>query len=233
MNKTQLEKYNRSISLDDFGIEGQEKLLNSKVFIVGVGGLGNQILLHLSSLGVGEFGIADIDVIQLSNLPRQVLYGENDLGHNKVETATKRILEKNKDVKINTFNVLVTDFNSKELFKGYDLVIEATDDIKTKFVVEDACKALGIPFIVSGVNGYQGQVMLVNKKSKYSFKSLFSELPTSIEENKAVFPLAVSLVSDVTSDLAVKELLNSGEDVIDKLITVDANKIEIKKYRFE
>ena len=235
MNKS---KFIRTTSLKEIGILGQDKLLVSRVFIVGIGGLGNQILLHLSSLGIGEIGFADIDEVQLDNLPRQVLYGEGDVGLLKTDVAYHRIMEKSPGVRLNKFNVLVDQYNAKDLFKGYDIVIDATDNFKTKFIVEDACKSLGIPFVIAGVSGYKGQVILVTNKSKYSFKSLFDELPINIEEkyieeDKAVYPLAVSLVSDVAANEVVKYLLNLGEQEIDELITVDSLKTEIKKYRFE
>ena len=238
MNKIQLEKYQRTIDLKSIGELGQEKLLKSKVFIVGVGGLGSQILLHLSSLGVGEIGIADVDNVSLNNLPRQVLYDESDVGLNKLDVASRKASSKNKDVKINKYNLLVDSNNALEIFKGYDLVIEASDNFKTKFIVEEACLKLGIPFVIAGVSGFQGQVILVTKDSKYTFKSLFDELPISVEdkyvkEDKPVYPLAVSLVSDIASNEAVKYILGLGEMYLDTLITIDALKVEINKYKFE
>ena len=238
MNKIQGERYSRTLSLVEIGEEGQEKLLKSKVFIVGVGGLGSQLLLHLSALGVGKIGVADVDNVSLSNLPRQVLYDEDDVNKNKIDVACSKINKKNSDVKINKYNLLVNKDNAKELFKDYDIVIDASDNFQTKFIVEDACLQLGKPFIIAGVSGFQGQVILTDKNSKFSFKSLFDEIPHHIEEkyvlaDKPVFPLAVSLVSDVTSSILVKYILDIGESLLDTLVVVDANNIEIKKYRFE
>ena len=238
MNKIQLEKYQRTIDLKSIGELGQEKFLKSKVFIVGVGGLGSQLLLHLAALGVGEIGIADVDNVSLNNLPRQVLYDESDVGLNKLDVASRKASSKNKDVKINKYNLLIDSSNALEVFKGYDLVIEASDNFKTKFIVEEACLKLGIPFVIAGVSGFQGQVILVTKDSKYTFKSLFDELPISVEdkyvkEDKPVYPLAVSLVSDIAANEAIKYLLNLGDVYLNTLITVDALKVEINKFKFE
>ena len=140
LSKKQEDKYFCTTYLKEIGVKGQLALLNSRVFIVGVGGLGNQILLHLASIGVGEIAIADNDIVNLDNLPRQILYGESDVSLNKVDVAANRIKAKNPDIKIIKHKLLVDAENSKELFKGYDLVIDATDNFKGKFIIEDARK---------------------------------------------------------------------------------------------
>ncbi len=238
MNKSQKERYFCSTFLNKIGIEGQEKLLNSKVFVVGAGGLGNHIVLSLAALGIGELAICDNDTVKLDNLPRQVLYDESDVGKKKVDVAYLKIKNKNSDVKVNEFDLYVDMNNAKELFFGYDIVIDATDNFKSKFVIEEACKALHIPYVSAGVSDFKGQVMVVTPNSKYSFKSLFDELPLNIdekyiEEDRGVYPLAVSLVSDLAANEAVKYLLNIGELITDSLITVDTLKAEVKRRYFK
>ena len=238
MDKRQKERYFCSTFLKEIGEEGQEKLLNSKVFIVGAGGLGNQILLHLATSGVGHIGLSDPDIVKLDNLPRQILYSENDLGKYKVDVALEKIRAKNSDVDLKIFKEYIDENNARKLFKGFDLVIDATDNFKSKFLIEDICKELGVPFITAGVSDFKGQIMLVTKNSEYTFKSLFDELPINIEqkyidEDKGVYPLAVSLVSDLTSNEAIKYLLGIGEPLIDILLTIDTLKVEIKKHHLK
>lgn len=238
MDKRQKERYFCSTFLKEIGEEGQEKLLNSKVFIVGAGGLGNQILLHLATSGVGHIGLSDPDIVKLDNLPRQILYSENDLGKYKVDVALEKIRAKNSDVDLKIFKEYIDENKARKLFKGFDLVIDATDNFKSKFLIEDICKELGIPFITAGVSDFKGQIMLVTKDSKYTFKSLFDELPINIEqkyidEDKGIYPLAVSLVSNLTSNEAIKYLLGIGEPLIDTLLTIDTLKVEIKKHHLK
>lgn len=238
MDKRQIERYFCSTFLKEIGEKGQEKLLNSKVFIVGAGGLGNQILLHLATSGVGHIGLSDPDIVKLDNLPRQILYSENDLGKYKVDAALEKIRAKNSDVDLKIFKEYIDENNARKLFKGFDLVIDATDNFKSKFLIEDICKELGIPFIIAGVSDFKGQIMLVTKDSKYTFKSLFDELPINIEqkyidEDKGVYPLAVSLVSNLTSNETTKYLLGIGEPLIDTLLTIDTLKVEIKKHHLK
>ena len=238
MNKTQLEKYKRTIQLKDIGEKGQDTLLAKKVFIIGVGGLGNHVLTKLAALGVGCFGIADDDKVMLDNLPRQVLYDESDVGKLKVDVACYKIKRKNPDVEILKHSLRVDSTNIKELIEGYDLVIETSDNFDTKFIVEEGCKELGIDFIIAGVGGYEGQVMLCTKESKYTFRSLFDEVTFAVsdkyvEEDRSVYPLAVSMVADVACNLAVKYLLSKYKDVLNTVFTIESNSLEIRKFYFE
>lgn len=238
MNKTQLEKYKRTIQLKDIGEKGQDTLLAKKVFIIGVGGLGNHVLTKLAALGVGCFGIADDDKVRLDNLPRQVLYDEADIGELKIDVAYRKIKRKNPDVKIVKHSIRVNSSNIKELIKGYDLVIETSDNFDTKFIVEESCKELDIDFIVAGVGGYEGQIMLCTKESRYTFRSLFDEITFAVdekyvEEDRAVYPLAVSVVADVACGLAVKYLLCKYKDVLNTVFTVNSSSFEIRKFYFE
>ena len=127
-------RYNRQIILPEIGVNGQEKLLNSKILVVGVGGLGTAVLPYLVAAGVGEIGIIDDDVIDVSNLQRQVIYKNNCVGESKVIEAKKMALELNPDVKINTFNEKLNYQNALSLFEKYDIVVDATDNLDTKYL---------------------------------------------------------------------------------------------------
>ena len=238
MNEEQLERYTCTTLLKEVGEEGQITLLNSAVLIIGVGGLGSSALMSLASLGIGTIGIVDDDVVKRDNLPRQLLYGVKDIGKFKVDAAKRRINGVNPDVKIKSHKVRLTQLNAVKIIKKYDVVLDCTDNFKSKFLIEDICQKLHKPYVIPGVSDYKGQVMSVNSESKYIFKSLFDdpsfEIPEKyIEEDKAVFPLAVSLISNIATAEVVKLILKIGEPLIDKVLFVDILKMKFEIIKFK
>ena len=141
----QIERYSRHIILSDVGVEGQEKILNGKVLIVGAGGLGSPVALYLAASGVGTLGLIDGDVVDRTNLQRQVIHFTPDLNKPKVQSAKEKIELMNPDVKVKTYNELLTVDNIKKIFREYDFIIDGTDNFPTKFLINDACVFLGIP----------------------------------------------------------------------------------------
>lgn len=233
----QLEKYYCSISLKEIGEQGQEKLLNSKVLVVGAGGLASSTLLYLASSGVGFIGIIDDDNINLDNLPRQVLYHCSDLGKKKVSVAKKRLKSLNEDVNIKVYDERLTIDNAKRILKKYDLIIDCVDNFETKFLINDTCVLLRKPFITGGVSDYQGQVMTYIPKQSIDFKSLFSELPINIKEedkdDDGVFPPAVGLIGNIIVSEAIKyivgiETLLKNQLLVINTLTWRVQKIDIK-----
>ena len=237
MTNEQLERYYCTIELKDVGKEGQEKLLNSSVLIVGLGGLGSSALLSLVSLGIGTIGIADDDIVKRDNLPRQLLYGVKDIGKFKVDAAKRRLKAVNPDVKIKSHKVRLSSLNATKIIKKYDIVLDCTDNFKSKFLIEDICRKLHKPFVVPGVSDYKGQIISINEDSKFTFKSLFDdpnfEIPQKyIEEDKAVFPLAVSIISNIATAEVVKLILKIGEPLIDKVLFVDTLEMKFNIIKF-
>ena len=237
LNEQELNHYYHSVNLKGIGIEGQLKLLNSKVLVIGAGGLGSHVLPLLVSSGIGHIGIVDDDKVSMSNLPRQTLYNIKDIEKAKVEAAKKHLRLLNPDVKIKTYQTRLNEGNAKEIIKGYHLVIDCTDNFETKFLINDTCVALKKPFITGGVDDYKGQVMTYIPKISKDFKSLFSELPINIDEKYkeddiGIFPVIVSLIGNVVASEALKYLLGIGKLSTNKLLVVDSLNNHFEVFNF-
>ena len=159
LNEEQIERYSRHIILQGVGGEGQEKLLNGKVLIIGAGGLGAPVALYLAAAGVGHIGIIDADVVDISNLQRQVIHFTPDIGRPKVESAKEKMNLINPDVKVTTYYDLFTKDNALDLLKDYDFVIDGTDSFPSKFLINDACVIAKKPFSHGGILRFDGQTM--------------------------------------------------------------------------
>ena len=237
LSPEQKERYFNSIFLKEIKEEGQQKLLNSKVIVIGCGGLASSSLLYLASSGVGHITVIDDDKVHASNLPRQILYNYEDINKYKVEAAKEKLCKLNPDVSITSIKDRLTESNASKYLEGYDIVLDCTDNFETKFLINDACLKLSIPFVSAGVSDYQGQVTTCLPHKSQDFKSLFSILPINIDEeikkeDQGVFPLSVGLVSDIASAEVVKYLLGIGELLTDKLLVVNLlnNHYQIIKY---
>ena len=231
LTKEQLDRYQYTIGLEDIKEEGQLKLLNSSVLVVGAGGLGSAALLALGSIGVGHIGIVDNDVISATNLPRQIIYGIKDVGKGKAITAKKVLKKKNPDIDVKVYPYRLDEKNARRIIKKYDIVLDCTDNFESKFLINDTCVKLKKPFVTAGVMDYKGQIMTVVPGSA-DFKSLFDELPKyNRDDDKSVYPLAVSIISNIAASEVVKCLLNLGELLINSLLVVDTLKTSFKKIK--
>lgn len=237
LNAEQKEKYYHTTFLKEIGEKGQEALLKSKVLVVGAGGLAAPSLLYLASIGVGCIGVVDDDIISLSNLPRQIIFDEDDIGKKKVDVIKEKLEKKNKDTFVQTYPIKINKENAKEIIQGYDIVIEFSDDFATKFIVDEVCVALNIPFVIAGVSDYQGQVCTCIPSKSKDFKSLFSVLPVNIDEKyrleeQGVFPLSIGVVSEIASSEAIKLLLGIGNPILNKMLIINllTNKYQIINY---
>ena len=231
LNQEQLDRYQYTIGLEDIKEEGQLKLLNSSVLVVGAGGLGSAALLALGSIGVGHIGIVDNDVISATNLPRQIIYGIKDVGKGKAITAKKVLKKKNPDIDVKVYPYRLDEKNARRIIKKYDIVLDCTDNFESKFLINDTCVKLKVPFVVAGVMDYKGQIMTVVPGSA-DFKSLFDELPKyNPDDDKSVYPLAVSIISNIASSEVIKYLLGLGELLTNCLLVVDTLKTSFKKIK--
>jgi len=161
LSKDQLGRYSRHLALQEVGEGGQEKLLNSKVLIVGTGGLGSPVAYYLAAAGVGEIGIVDSDKVDLSNLNRQILYKTKDLGQVKVERAKIQLEELNPDVSVNIYHEWFDQSNGEKICSGYDIAVDCLDNFAARFILNDACLKLNIPMVHAGVYKYFGQILTV------------------------------------------------------------------------
>ncbi len=233
LNNKQKDHYYRNILLDDFGIEGQEKLLSSHVLVIGSGGLGTPSLIYLTSIGVGHITIIDDDKVSLSNLPRQILYSSEDINKPKGEVSKRKLESLNPDVKINFIQDRLTENNALEIIKGHDIVLEVTDNFETKFLVNDICKKLNIPFVIAGVSDYQGQITTCIPNKSKDFKSLFSTLPSSDKTLvEGVYPLSAGVIANIATSEVIKYLLGIDSLLLDKMMVVDLKKNDFKVINF-
>lgn len=161
MKLEQQRRYARQIMLDEIGEAGQQKLLDAKVLVIGAGGLGSPLITYLAAAGVGTIGVADPDRVELSNLARQILHEQADIGRLKVESASDRVAELNPEVKLITHAVEVTAENVEALIAQYDIVADGCDNFATRFAVNDACVKLHKPLVSAAIAGWQGQVMSI------------------------------------------------------------------------
>ncbi|MBX2841164.1 MAG: molybdopterin-synthase adenylyltransferase MoeB, partial [Flammeovirgaceae bacterium] len=181
-SKEELERYSRHLIIPEFNIEGQRKLKAAKVLVVGTGGLGSPMLLYLAAAGVGTIGIVDFDVVDDSNLQRQVLYSINDVGVPKVEAAKKRIEALNPHINIIVHETMLTSQNALDIVKDYDVVADGTDNFPTRYLVNDACVLLGKTNVYASIFRFEGQVSVFNYTDKEgnlgpNYRDLFPSPP--------------------------------------------------------
>ena len=231
----QAERYSRHLILKEVGITGQRKLLNSKVLIIGAGGLGAPAALYLAAAGIGTIGVADGDDVELSNLQRQIIHGYGDIGIPKVESARETINKMNGDVKVNTYHMFVTVDNIMDLVKEYDFIIDATDNFETKFLINDACVLAEKPFSHAGVVRFTGQLMTYVPKKGPCYRCIFDspppkgEVPTCREAG--VIGAVAGVIGSLQAMEAVKYILGVGELLTGYMLTYDALKTEFRKIK--
>jgi adenylyltransferase/sulfurtransferase len=219
-------RYQRQISLKEFGEQGQQKLQQAKVLVVGAGGLGCPALQYLTAAGVGLIGIVDHDCVELSNLQRQILYTTEDVGRPKVEVAAKRLIALNPDTKFQTYNVRITNANALEMIKDFDLVIDGSDNFSTRYLVNDACVLLDKPLVYGAVLRFEGQVAVFNLEDKLSniktnYRDLFPEAPEfSLSCSEAgVLGVVPGIIGTMQATEALKVITGIGKPLINKLLT--------------
>ena len=171
------QRYNRHIILPEIGEEGQMKLGKAKVLLIGVGGLGSPIALYLAAAGVGRIGLVDDDVVSESNLQRQVLYTENEVGQSKVICAARRLQALNSQLIVDTFPFRLTGENAEELISQYDLVIDGCDNFPTRYLISDVSARLHIPYIYGAIREFDGQVAVFNLPGGKTYRELFGKKP--------------------------------------------------------
>lgn len=221
----ELKRYGRQILLKEFGVEGQEKLKASKVLVIGAGGLGSPVLQYLAGAGIGTIGIADADEVDITNIHRQVMHKESNVGVKKTESAKERVLEINSLVKVITYPYFITEDNIGEIVRQYDFVIDAVDNFKGKFLINDACVANKIPFCHAGVIRFEGQVMTYVPGKGACYRCFFGEEPEdgvvpSSSEVGVIGPI-VGAVGSVQALEAIKYLTGIGELLIGRMYIID------------
>lgn len=236
----EISRYNRQIILSEVGLTGQEKLQNAKVLLVGVGGLGSVVLPYLVAAGIGEIGLVDDDVVDESNLQRQVIYKNNSIGKSKVSEAKKMALDLNPKVKINTFDEKLNPKNAITLFENYDIVVDATDNLNTKYLINDASAVTQTPFVYGSVFKFEGQVSVFNYQDGPTYRCLFPEQNSEAANcnESGVLGVAVGIIGLFQANEVLKMILEigevlSGQLLVYNLLTNDQQKFEFSKSNVE
>lgn len=244
-SKEELSRYSRHLIIPEFNIEGQRKLKAAKVLVVGTGGLGAPLLQYLAAAGVGTIGVLDFDVVEDSNLQRQVLFSTSDIGKSKVQAAKERLEGLNPYINIITHNVLLSSQNALEIVKDYDLVADGTDNFPTRYLVNDACVLLGKPNVYASIYRFDGQVSVFNYTDKDgvvgpNYRDLFpSPPPPGLVPSCAeggVLGVLPGIIGSLQANEVIKVITGVGEPLVGRLFLFDAMNFEtrtVKVYRDE
>lgn len=170
-------RYNRTMAMPEVGVEGQHKIKQARVLVIGAGGLGCPISLYLAAAGIGTLGIIDFDFVEIHNLHRQILYTEKDINHPKVNALKERLTEINPHINIHIYNEKLTEGNCTSVFDGYDYIVDGSDNFVTRYLVNDYCVALGKTLVYGSILGFQGQLAVFNHQGSKDLRSLFPEAP--------------------------------------------------------
>jgi sulfur-carrier protein adenylyltransferase/sulfurtransferase len=219
-------KYHRQIILPEIGDEGQEKLKESHILVVGAGGLGSPALMYLVAAGVGFIGIADYDRIDISNIHRQILYTAEDVGKLKTAAARDRLHSMNPDCHIVTYNIKITRQNIMETITGYDVVIDCSDNFPTRYLISDATEMMGIPLVFGAVYQFYGQASVFNFKNGPAYRCLFPEMPAPGEvltcSEAGIIGVIPGIIGSVQAGEAIKIITGAGEVLSGRLLQFDA-----------
>ena len=234
-SKDEVSRYARHISLPEVGWEGQQKLRAARVAVVGAGGLGSPIGLYLAAAGIGHIGIIDFDVVDLSNLQRQVLYSTGDVGRRKVDVAADRLRAMNPNVDIATYDLRLTRDNALDILRDYDVVIDGTDNFPTRYLVNDACVLLGKPYVYGSILRFEGQVSVFTGRSGPCYRCLFREPPPpglvpSCAEG-GVLGVLPGIIGSLQALEAIKLIIGRGDSLIGRLALFDALTFQWRELR--
>ncbi len=241
LTKAQLDRYSRHLLLPGVGAAGQQRLLGAKVLIVGAGGLGSPLLLYLAAAGVGTLGIIDDDRVELSNLQRQVLHSTETLDTTKVASAAARLSALNPEVGVETYSVRLDAGNALELLEPYNLIIDGSDNLPTRYLVSDACVLLGKPFVYGAVSQFEGQLSLLHAERDGEmgpcYRCLYPEMPPaglilSCAEG-GVLGALVGVIGSFMATEAVKHLVGLGTSAAGRLTHYDALSGEMRTIRIK
>jgi adenylyltransferase/sulfurtransferase len=218
-------RYSRHLILPDVGVEGQRKLKAARVLLIGAGGLGSPLALYLSAAGVGHLGIVDFDVVDVTNLQRQVLHGTSDVGKPKLDSARRRIAEVNPHVEVTTYEEPLTSANALDIIRDYDIVVDGTDNFPTRYLVNDACVILGKPNVYGSIYRFEGQASVFATPDGPCYRCLFPEPPPpglvpSCAEG-GVLGVLPGLVGTIQATETIKLILGIGDSLAGRLLLID------------
>lgn len=228
-------RYSRHLNIPDIGISGQIKLKSASVLIIGCGGLGSSSAMYLSAAGVGHIGLVDSDVVELSNLQRQIMHGMSALGHPKVLSAKNRLNDINPNVKVDVFNERISADNAKKIIKRFPIVVDATDNFETRYLVNSICVKNKIPFIYGAIYQFSGQMSVFSGRKGPCFQCVFSQLPTeevsAANRGIGVIGALPGVIGALQAIEVIKMITGTGNSMIDRLLLFDGLEMTFREVR--
>jgi sulfur-carrier protein adenylyltransferase/sulfurtransferase len=226
LSNEEILRYSRHLIMPEVGMEGQLRLKNSKVLLIGTGGLGAPLGLYLAAAGVGKLGLVDFDVVDFTNLQRQVTFGTSDVGKHKSQAARARLSNLNPDIQIESFETQLTSANALELFRDFDIIVDGTDNFPTRYLVNDACILLGKPNVYGSIFRFEGQVTVFGMPSGPCYRCLYPEPPPpglvpSCAEG-GVLGVLPGIVGSIQAMETIKLILGTGDNLVGRLLLFDA-----------
>lgn len=235
LNSEQLNRYARQIIIEDIGTDGQQKLLESKVLVIGAGGLGSPCIMYLAAAGVRTIGIADGDRVDITNLQRQIIHKADNVGMEKPQSAKNFINNLNHDVNVITYNEFLTDLNILDIVKQYDFIIDCSDRLQNKFLVNDACVIAEKPFCHAGVIKFSGQIMTYIPHKSPCYRCIFEDIPEN--ENTAkqngIIGMTAGIIGAMQAMEAVKYLTGAGNLLTGRMIVFDGLNMSFRTAEFK
>ena len=239
LKKSQIERFSRQLVLKNIGPKGQKKILSSKILIVGVGGLGCPAAESLVRAGVGTIGLIDNDIVNLSNIHRQSLFSTKDIKKLKVNVAAKKLREINPLTKIKTYKSRLNEKNINNIIKGYEIIIDGSDNFKTKFLINDYCVKLKKKLITGAISKFDGHIFSFNFKDKKtaSLKNFYQEKEISDDilncEFEGVLGTTASIVGTTQANEALKMIMEIGKNLKNQILIIDLLNLDFRKVKFK
>ncbi len=235
LDASEYARYSRHLILPEVGLEGQRRLKAAKVLMIGTGGLGSPLGLYLAAAGIGTLGIVDFDVVDESNLQRQIIHGTKDLGRPKIESARDRLLDINPNTKINAYETRLTSENALELFAGYDVIVDGTDNFPTRYLVNDACVLTGKPNVYGSIFRFEGQASVFWAERGACYRCLYPEPPPpglvpSCAEG-GVLGVLPGIVGTIQANEVIKVILGAEGILLNRLLLFDAWKMSFREVK--
>jgi len=233
LSQEEIERYSRHLIMPEVAMEGQKKIKQASVLVVGAGGLGSPLISYLAAAGIGKLGIVDFDIIDYTNLQRQIIYSTDDVGRSKLEAAEERIKQINPAVEVETYNTRLTSDNALDIINGYDVVVDGTDNFPTRYLVNDACVLLGVPNVYGSIFRFEGQASIFGTEDGPCYRCLYPEPPPpglvpSCAEG-GVLGVLPGIVGTIQATETIKLILGQGEGLAGRLLLFDALKMKFRE----
>jgi len=235
LTEVERERYARHLVLPEIGEEGQQKLKNASVLVIGAGGLGSPVSMYLAAAGVGRIGLVDFDVVESTNLHRQILYGTSNVGKPKLSAASDRLHDLNPEISIENHETAITSGNALEIFRAYDIIVDGTDNFPTRYLVNDACVLVGKPNVYGSIFRFDGQASVFYAREGPCYRCLYPEPPPpdlvpSCAEG-GVLGVLPGVIGTIQATETIKLITGVGTTLIGRLLLFDALRMEFRQLR--